>query len=406
MVMWEMIKTAYEVVGIPHPRASLAMAALVGAVLFGLAWWLIGKGYEISQRRHNVEALPRSTSVSAQPRRENKIEAAQLPVVNPPSGFIDPFVGSQIRSLLHELTLVSGKQFRSEFARTLMPDEALGTEKRLELFALAHGKTTVVEGLRELSTAFHGVEQFLLYNHRVAPGYQRVAEKYQQLLLQRWVLGAEKYKKGSDPNPNPDFRTCVYGLVEIDQKQLDELRVTLDEVEKVIRETPPPDLVPTFRIDYLTIDLQKAGIPINGMSAPQAKPTPENDATPAEYFKLTDGRYARLTKDKDITLTPQQKEQAGKIILAHERTMEKQDKIIAAVRIALVRDGQRTSTLRFTRSESEFKFDPERFVAVDTEMGILEIRGHTPFTSEQRSQIKTVVTDQLISLGIKTQKKS
>jgi hypothetical protein len=286
-----------------------------------------------------------------------------------------------------------------------MMNEALGAEKRLQLFALAHGKTMVVEELRELSSAFHGVEQFLLYNHHVAPGYQSVAEKYQQLLSQRWVLGAEKYKKGSDPNPNPDFRTCAYGLVDIDQKQLDELRSTLDEVERAIREAPPPDLVPTFRIDYLTNDLQKAGIPINGMSAPQAKPTPENDATPAEYFKLRDGRYARLTKEKDVTLSPQQKEQANKIILGHERTMEKQNKIIAAIRIALVRDGQKISTLRFTRSESELNFDPERFVAVDTEMGILEIRSYTPFTSEQRTQIKNVATAELASLGIKTRRK-
>ena len=48
--MWELLKTLYEVFGASNPRASVVLAALLGAVLFGGSWWLLGKQYEKSQR--------------------------------------------------------------------------------------------------------------------------------------------------------------------------------------------------------------------------------------------------------------------------------------------------------------------------------------------------------------------
>ncbi len=45
----DLLKTLYEVAGAPWPRLSLALAALVGALLFGTGWWLIGKQYQKEQ---------------------------------------------------------------------------------------------------------------------------------------------------------------------------------------------------------------------------------------------------------------------------------------------------------------------------------------------------------------------
>lgn len=39
-------KTLYEVLGSQYPRLSILIAALVGAIVFGGGWWLIGKQYE------------------------------------------------------------------------------------------------------------------------------------------------------------------------------------------------------------------------------------------------------------------------------------------------------------------------------------------------------------------------
>src|SRR2546430_7644706 len=40
------LKTIYETVGTPHPRASLTIVAILGAVAFGGIWWFTGKQVE------------------------------------------------------------------------------------------------------------------------------------------------------------------------------------------------------------------------------------------------------------------------------------------------------------------------------------------------------------------------
>jgi len=44
--MWELLKTLYEVLGASYPKGSVAVAAVIGAFLFGGGWWLLGKQYE------------------------------------------------------------------------------------------------------------------------------------------------------------------------------------------------------------------------------------------------------------------------------------------------------------------------------------------------------------------------
>lgn len=46
----EWLKALYEVLGGDYPRLSLAIAALIGALLFGGGWWVIGQQHE-KQRR-------------------------------------------------------------------------------------------------------------------------------------------------------------------------------------------------------------------------------------------------------------------------------------------------------------------------------------------------------------------
>lgn len=43
------LKALYELVGVPFPRLSLAVAALIGAVLLSGAWWLVGRQYRRDQ---------------------------------------------------------------------------------------------------------------------------------------------------------------------------------------------------------------------------------------------------------------------------------------------------------------------------------------------------------------------
>ncbi len=44
------LKTLYEVLGSQYPRLSIIISALIGAMIFGAGWWLIGKEYEKEQR--------------------------------------------------------------------------------------------------------------------------------------------------------------------------------------------------------------------------------------------------------------------------------------------------------------------------------------------------------------------
>jgi hypothetical protein len=37
------LQSAYDVIGVPYPRLSIALAATVGAIVFGGGWWLIGR---------------------------------------------------------------------------------------------------------------------------------------------------------------------------------------------------------------------------------------------------------------------------------------------------------------------------------------------------------------------------
>lgn len=51
------LKPLYDILGSQYPRASIVVAATIGAIVFGGGWWLIGKQYEKSEM-----AIPPTTS--------------------------------------------------------------------------------------------------------------------------------------------------------------------------------------------------------------------------------------------------------------------------------------------------------------------------------------------------------
>jgi hypothetical protein len=62
----DLLKILYEVLGASWPRVSIAIAALIGAIVFGGSWWLIGKQYEKQQgatRREPSVSTPSRTSL-------------------------------------------------------------------------------------------------------------------------------------------------------------------------------------------------------------------------------------------------------------------------------------------------------------------------------------------------------
>ena len=197
--------------------------------------------------------------------------------------FVISFIGSHIRSMIAELERLSGRQFPQE--RLLPPDDFWGVEKRMELSSLIRGKVSAVESFRELTSELYCIESFLYVNapvevggKTIARGYEEVRDKYFELLNMRWLIATDKHKSGLDTNSNRDWKIWAYGMIEVDQNLLDDLRHTLNETESRIRNTPLPDHVDRFRLDYLDEDLRSAGIPLTGLSSPQPIPTPENDS--------------------------------------------------------------------------------------------------------------------------------
>ncbi len=57
----ELLKSLYEFLGSEYPRASIVAAATIGAIVFGGAWWLIGKQYE----KAKVAATAATTGTTA-----------------------------------------------------------------------------------------------------------------------------------------------------------------------------------------------------------------------------------------------------------------------------------------------------------------------------------------------------
>lgn len=82
------------------------------------------------------------------------------------------------------------------------------------------------------------------------------------------------------------------------------------------------DTGPVFRIDTLDVDLRKVGIRFDGMSPPQAQPTPANDTVPMEYFQLKNGTYLRTQWRGGAKMSASDRALAERVILAHEARLK------------------------------------------------------------------------------------
>ena len=240
--------------------------------------------------------------------------------------FEDRVIRDAVFNLVHELKQVSGKQFRDECI--LRAGDKLGPEKQpMSLFALTPaGKFSVVQSLRPVVNAFATVETGFLFQQNpiggrtARPGYERfVFDEYSSLVSQPWVLAADRYVDGAALTGNETYNICLYGLRPIDELPLARMLSAIDQAEAAILATPLRlPQVDAFKLAVLDKSLRDAGLPFDGLSSPQANPTPENDTNPAEYFKLRDGRYLRATLPAQVQITPEQREAARKIIARHE----------------------------------------------------------------------------------------
>jgi hypothetical protein len=216
----------------------------------------------------------------------------------------------------------------------------------------------------------------------------------------RWLIAAAKYKRGFDPEPNPDCQTWVYGLIDVDRHLLDELRVVLNETETKLRNTPFPDIVDVFQLGYLTNDLINADIPTNGISGPVAGPIPEGEPGGWEYVTLDDNRFVRVGIRLGAVLTDAQRELAIKLIRAHIKQCDEHNRILKALDNKLRRAGFCSTSVRLVRSEAELALAPECSVSIDTDRGFLEVRTAGMLEPDQRQGIGRIAHDYLVTEGI------
>lgn len=112
------LKAIYGVVGAEYPILSLAVASLVGEILFGGAWWLVGREYR--QQHPSVavrnEAKPVGLPSSSTSSRGDRPATAQEEgrVIVPPAGPVKPAPGTAqrvftTRSLRELMSLYEGR---------------------------------------------------------------------------------------------------------------------------------------------------------------------------------------------------------------------------------------------------------------------------------------------------------
>ena len=84
------LKAIYGVVGAEYPILSLAVASLVGAILFGGAWWLVGREYRqhhpavVARNETKPVGLPSSSTAAGGDRPSAAQEEGR--VIAPPAG--------------------------------------------------------------------------------------------------------------------------------------------------------------------------------------------------------------------------------------------------------------------------------------------------------------------------------
>lgn len=168
-----------------------------------------------------------------------------------------PLGGQRIRlavlGLVHELELVSGKEFRDEALQMLVGNEQLSSDHQFQtLFALTpNAGFSVVPSLWPVTNAMAALESMLIEltdagssidpksgarvsGRQVVRGYDAVYLEYQNLISMPWVLNAHKFMNGTAADPNTRFHIVLFGVRPVSTEMLKRFVRTLDDVETAL----------------------------------------------------------------------------------------------------------------------------------------------------------------------------
>lgn len=82
------LQSVYDVIGVPYPRLSVALAATVGAIMFGGGWWLVGR-----QHAKDHAVVPQ---VALRAAGESELSPPQLRLLELLAGYQRQFAASKL----------------------------------------------------------------------------------------------------------------------------------------------------------------------------------------------------------------------------------------------------------------------------------------------------------------------
>lgn len=237
--MLEFAKAVHEAFRIESTWGFVLLMAGMFALFFGLVGG--GLGYLVDRQYQNsIKPIAPTAPPGAQASPSPKVAQRPLPLGA-------PYIRRSVLELVHELELVSGKEFRAEIGDMLMPGEQVSADKPFQsLFALTpNAGFSIVPSLRQVTTALASVEAFITEPNppptggmRIMRGYEDVYQEYGNLLSAPWVLNVNKYKDGAVVDVNKRFHIILFGLRPVSKEMLNRLIKTVDEAEARLTTMP------------------------------------------------------------------------------------------------------------------------------------------------------------------------
>lgn len=294
---------------------------------------------------------------------------------------------SAIGNLTHLLRLSSGKKWNVPPFHD--PKERLTTPEFKEIgFLTMRPPHTVCsyadDLLHELENALRMVDQLIRKSQQ-----PELIFRFPDLVSRRWLICARIYREGFDASGLT--RWCILGLEMVDERLLESMEKEIDEAivrqKEEMTDLPPP----AFRIDILTELFIAAGLPIEGMSTPQDKPSPETDASPCYYYQLSDGKYLRVFLKSGNLLSVEQKDTLTRVVKEHEGKLKRHESLFRSLILTVKKVGIEMSSIRYTPDEKALVFFPDRLFFVNYDDGFLEMRFAKALSQQQRLEIENII---------------
>ena len=108
-------KNLYEVFGASYPRLSIAVAAVVGAIVFGAGWWLIGKQYTKDRALPRVQAEAADSAPVQRTLTPNQSTQLQVALASAPLDSTMRKSGRMVR-IQYYLSVPDGTSLRDELS--------------------------------------------------------------------------------------------------------------------------------------------------------------------------------------------------------------------------------------------------------------------------------------------------